>query len=425
MNLNQPHKPFRVLHTADWHLGKMLGDNSREREHGLFLDWLLAVIREQKVDVLIVAGDVFDSANPPQSAVAQYYNFLSQLTRDGGCTAVIIAGNHDSPAHLEAPREVLKPLGVRVVGLWPEDPALACIALPNIADPAVVIAAAPFLRDRDLRIGVAGQTTQEISQALVRGIQECYASIAAAAQQCARPGVPILATGHLTVAGSSPSESEREIHIGGLGAVGAEVFSETFAYVALGHLHRPQSAGRDCVRYSGSPIPLSFGEITDQKEVRLLEFAGGRLQTQQALRVPQFRPLIRLAARHAELKSILDQFVPPQSDLPAWLEVEVEDPVPGEDLYETARACTLGKNFEVLRVVISRSQVADDSSLHDDATLQDAAELLSDPAHIFQMRLHQEPGLSAEDREALSLAFSELCSLLQEQERAAASPTAP
>src|SRR5260221_6517283 len=101
---------YRVLHTADWHLGKMLGQHSRQEEHQRVLAFLLQGIREQNDDLFAIAGDIFDSAKPPQIAEAQYYDFLSALFRQGGCSVIIVAGNHDSPAHLEAPRQVLKAL---------------------------------------------------------------------------------------------------------------------------------------------------------------------------------------------------------------------------------------------------------------------------------------------------------------------------
>ena len=142
---------FRVLHTADWHLGKMLGDYSREEEQGLFLEWLLGVIRDRDVDALVVAGDVFDSAYPPQGALRLYYDFLSALYRTTDCAVVVVAGNHDSATQIEAPKGVLGALRVRVVGAMPEDPEDALVVLPDKEDPRLVVAAVPFLRDRDLR----------------------------------------------------------------------------------------------------------------------------------------------------------------------------------------------------------------------------------------------------------------------------------
>lgn len=276
MNSSSTAKPanaYRVLHSADWHLGKMLGDKSREEEHQHFLAFLLDQIDQLSVDALIIAGDIFDSANPPQSAVRQYFNFLSQLLKTGDCAVVIVAGNHDSPAHLEAPSQLLLAMGAHVVGTLPEDCENLLVPLPNADAPQLVVAAMPYLRDRDLRVGQSGQDMGEIQQALIQGIKNRYEEVEKAAQCWKDRGVPVLVTGHLTVAGASTSDSEREIHIGGLGAVSSGCFPASFDYVALGHLHRPQKAGAEHIRYSGSPLPLSFSEAKDVKEMRLLDFA--------------------------------------------------------------------------------------------------------------------------------------------------------
>ena len=273
MKLTKSAGAFRVLHTADWHLGKLLGDLSREEEHSRFLDFLLETIVAEEVDALVIAGDLFDSANPPQSAQRQYYAFLSQLYAARECAVVVVAGNHDSPAQLEAPRDVLTTLRATVVGRALEDPVLL---LPDSESPRLALAAIPFLRDRDLRSGQMGQGAEAIRQALVDGIARRYSDAGEAVEGL---GVPAMATGHLTVSGAKASDSERDIHVGGLGTVSAKIFPQVFDYVALGHLHRPQACGEaDHIRYSGSPIPLSFSEALDTKSVQIADFgteAGG------------------------------------------------------------------------------------------------------------------------------------------------------
>jgi DNA repair protein SbcD/Mre11 len=407
---------FRVLHTADWHLGKMLGEHSREEEHRRFLSFLLDTIREHSVDLLIIAGDVFDAANPAQSAAAQYYNFLSALFRQGGCSVVIVAGNHDSPAHLEAPRQILKALGAHVVGALPESPSGALVPLPNADSPCLVVTAVPFLRDRDLRTGQSGQSAAEIQRALVEGIKRRYDEVAAAAKPWTDRGVPLLATGHLTVVGSRVSDSEREIHVGGLGAVSPTSFSDAFAYVALGHLHRPQAAGsRETVRYAGSPIPLSFSEAQDRKELRLLDFAEGKLLAQAPLEIPVFRPLAQITATRDSLEELVTNYQPQAADLTAWVEVVVEDPVPGENLYERAQGIVQGRPFEIIRVIGKRTAML--SEIPDTSTegADRVTDLLSEPAKVFDHRLAAEPNLTDAERESLKTVFQELLNLHAEQ----------
>lgn len=415
----KPAGAYRVLHTADWHLGKMLGDHSRAAEHTLFLRFLLQAIQEQAVDLLIVAGDVFDSANPPQSAEAQYYNFLSELFHQGGCAVVVVAGNHDSPAHLEAPRQVLQALGAHVIGAWPASPAEVLVLLPDAKTPRLVVAAVPFLRDRDVRTGQTGQNAAEIQQALVAGITRRYAEAAEAAKPWLEQGIPLLAIGHLTVNGATPSDSERAIHVGGLGAVSAECFPAVFDYVALGHLHRPQSAGgREQVVYAGSPIPLSFGEAEDQKCVRLLDFVDGELASQTTLPIPVARRLAQVRTSRHTLAADMAAFQPGASELAAWVEVVVTDPLAGENLAGRAQELAAGRGFEILRVVNSRSPEVAGPGAPDSGSITDSVNLLAEPAKVFAHRLAQEQALTAEEREGLVIVFQELLNLHAERGRA-------
>ena len=244
---------FRVLHTADWHLGKTLCDHDRLEEHAHFLKFLLRTIAEEKVDTLVVSGDVFDSANPSQAAERLYFEFIAELHGLGHCTAVITAGNHDSPTHLEAPRQVLRALNVRIAGILLDDPAEMLVALPSADNPCVVIAAVPFLRDRDLRTGVLGQTSEEIQRDLHSGLRDRYTRLAEAAECWRERGVPVMATGHLTMLEGIASESERPIHIGGLGAIGADLFPGHFLLWSFG-----ASASPPICRRAGAPALLGF-----------------------------------------------------------------------------------------------------------------------------------------------------------------------
>jgi DNA repair protein SbcD/Mre11 len=412
----KPDGAFRVMHTADWHLGKLLGEHSREEEHRRFLTFLLEAIREQQVDLLLIAGDVFDSANPPQTAEASYYNFLSSLFRHGGCSVIIVAGNHDSPAHLEAPRQVLRALRAHVVGAFPPSPAEALIPIPDANDPRLVVAAVPFLRDRDLRVGQSGQSAKEIQQALVEGIQRRYAEIVDAAKAWTDQGIPLLATGHLTVAGSKGSDSEREIHVGGLGAVSVDCFPSAISYVALGHLHRPQAAGgADTIRYSGSPIPLSFSEARDRKAIHVLDFAGGQLVEQAELEIPLARRLTQIRTTRQSLEADLGKFEPPTCELTPWVELVVEDPVAGENLHERVQELVQDRGFEVIRVLCQRTAPVPGLTATGAMDIEGAGDLLDQPAAVFTRRLAAEPALTDEERTSLTTVFQELLNLHAEQ----------
>lgn len=415
--LGKPPGAYRALHTADWHLGKMLGENSREQEHGRFLDFLLHAIREQNVDLLVIAGDVFDSANPPQAAEAQYYNFLSALFRQGGCSVVIVAGNHDSPAHLEAPRQILKALGAHVLGALPQSAADALVPLPDADSPRLLVAAVPFLRDRDLRIGQSGQSASEIQRALVEGIKRRYDEVAEAAKPWIDQGVPVLATGHLTVVGSTMCDSEREIHVGGLGAIGTDCFPEAFSYVALGHLHRPQAAGgREIVRYSGSPLPLSFSEAKDVKAVRLLDFNQGKLVAQAELQIPLTRHLAQISATRQSLESAIQTFQPPPGELSAWVELVIEDPLAGENIFEHAQVLARARGFEVIRVISKPTTTLSGMTAAGISDADGIADLLAEPVKVFAHRLEAESSLTQGEKESLTTVFLELLNLHAERD---------
>lgn len=408
--INKSDDTFRVLHTADWHLGKTLNDQPRDKEHKLFLNWLLKIIDEGAVDVLVIAGDVFDSANPPQSAQKRYYNFVSQLYKNTNCSLIVTAGNHDSPLQLEAPRQVLHALGAHVVGFLPEDPASRLIVLPSPDNPRLVIAAIPFLRDRDLRKGYAGQDASDIQQALTAGIKRRYEETAEAATKWSEKGVPVLATGHLTVMGTSKSDSEREIHIGGLGDVGADVFPDIFSYVALGHLHRPQTP-RERVCYSGSPIALSFSEANDTKEVQILDFADGTLKEQTSIRVPVFRKLAQIRTSWDDLSEAISNFNPDTGKLETWVEVVVKDAGLDEDINEIVQNLAIGRDFKVLKVLRESATLPEGMRIEGRSDDEAIETLLDNPTKVFEHLLEQDSNMNKKHKQELKIVFAQLLDL--------------
>ncbi len=401
---------MKILHTADWHLGKLLNDQSRDDEHALFLDWLLDVVKQEEIDAIIVAGDIFDTANPPQSALQRYYDFVSRLFAQGECELIIIGGNHDSAAQLEAPRQVLNSLKTHVVGFLPEAPEDRVLYLPEEKNPEVAIALIPFLRDRDLRVGRAGETADEIRAQLAEGISARYAETAEVIKS-AGISCPVIATGHLTVVGSETSDSERDIHIGGLGSVTPNHFPETFDYVALGHLHRPQAADKASrVRYSGSPIALSFSESNDKKEVRILTLDENGIR-QAGLAIPVFRQLAQIRTKSSDLEKSLEAFNGSAGRLRPWVELIVEDAMLDDNL--TARVAELiaDRDFDVLKVIRGRADALVAMSAEDVTDDEAIESLLDQPVHVFDHLLDQQEELSEKEVEELKLAFTHLVEL--------------
>ena len=288
-----------VLHTADWHLGARLADRTRLDEHQHFLDWLLDEVRARGVHLLIVAGDVFDQANPPIVAREQYFRFLARLYRETDAQAVIVAGNHDSVGVIEAPGSILATLRVQVVGRPRSAEALSLPIRGSTGEVEAWVMAVPFLRGPDLPAATGGETVKERHERLVSGVRHWYAAALEAVDARAEPHQARIATGHLFAAGGALSDTERGFQVGHQSGVPADAFPEGLDYVALGHLHRPQDVpGAPCpMVYPGSPIPMSFAELVYDQGVELLRFDGRELVERERVPIPAF-PAVPAPRRH-------------------------------------------------------------------------------------------------------------------------------
>jgi exonuclease SbcD len=316
---------MKILHTADWHLGKRLEQFERTTEHQMFLDWLLGFIQAHSIDVLLVAGDIFDSGNPSNEALKLYYDFLLQVKNTYCKRVIIIGGNHDSVSTLNAPKTLLQYLNIHVIGGVPENHLEQIIPIHNQHNEVeLVICAVPFLRDRDIRLSIAGESTEEREARIKLGISNHYQELVPYVLTYKEQGIPIIATGHLYAAGAEPSDSEKEIHVGSLGQIAASQFPAEFDYIALGHLHRPQLVNKlEHIRYSGSPIALSFSENEDIKQVLVIDVEKGKELRINKHEIPVFRKLIRLKGNLNELKDKISQIKEVNSELPAWIELQL------------------------------------------------------------------------------------------------------
>ena len=287
---------MRILHTSDWHIGHRLYERRRIEEHRQFLDWLLTTLQENAVDVLLVAGDIFDTALPSSEATDLYYQFLFRLYNETHAHAVITAGNHDSPTRLAAPHEFLRMGRIHVVGLASE-PAECVISLPS-ENPSIAIAAVPYLSENELS-HISFETEPERAERYRERMKAFYRQCV----ECMPPGVPKILMGHLFVHGGEESGSERNIQIGGATAMQISDFPDDVAYVALGHLHRPHaiSGAAPPVQYAGSPLPLRFNEANYTKKVYLLDVpTAGDVQAEE-IEVPVFKELRTVAGNLDEV----------------------------------------------------------------------------------------------------------------------------
>ncbi|MEB3299815.1 MAG: exonuclease SbcCD subunit D C-terminal domain-containing protein [Candidatus Sericytochromatia bacterium] len=347
---------MRILHTSDWHLGRQLIQKSRDDEFEAFLAWLAALLVEERVETLVIAGDLFDTTTPSHVAQGQYYDFLRKARQTSCRHIIVVAGNHDSPSLVDAPRDLLEALDITVVGGAPQDPA-GCVRLLRDAQghPELIACAVPFLRDRDLLTSEAGETSVDREQRLLSGIRSYYARTAAAAvtlREAHGAGLPILATGHLFAAGGTIVDDDgvRDLYVGGIGAVPTTAFPEAFDYVALGHIHRPQAVGgSDRIRYSGAPLAMGFGEAGQTKSVSLVDLEPGNI-TVRTRPVPQRRRLLRLAGDRLMLERALGDLAREKEALPAWIEATYRDTALHPDLREGLETILAGTPHELLRL---------------------------------------------------------------------------
>lgn len=294
---------MKILHTADWHIGKKLHKFDLHEDFNLFVKWLTKLVKEEAIDVVLVSGDIFDLANPSAEARRQYYRTLNAL-RTTNCKIIITGGNHDSPSMLDAPSEILKELNVSILGGMPAEAKDCLIPLKNNeGQTELIVAAVPFLRDSDLRTTGDGIIYESRIEAIKKGIEKIFLNLA---ECCADqyPDVPVIAMGHLYTAGISVSDSERDIQIGNQAAFEAGQFGSHFSYIALGHIHKPQRVTAAVPAfYSGSPLPLSFSERKDDKRVLLLDTHKDFEPV--SIPVPSFRQLIRIRGTLTDIKNKL------------------------------------------------------------------------------------------------------------------------
>jgi len=391
----------RILHTADWHIGKQLHKYNLEADHQLFFDWLIEVIREREIDLLLVSGDIFDTSFPSNASLSLYYKFLTQLL-PLNCRIVITGGNHDSPGVLNAPREILAHLRIDVVGDVTGFPAACYIPFPEWK---LAVAAIPYLREADLRRSVSASGYSDRAAQIREGISQYYRDIVDYHGQH-HPEHGLIGMGHLHVAGAQTSESEREIHIvGNLAAFGLEQFPGGFEYIALGHIHKPQKLN-DIVRYSGSPVPLSFSERKDPKYVLELGFEDGRLKTIEPLAVPVSRELKSFTGTLDEVRRQLQAYSP-VFPLEALVEVHVIEENYSPDT--SLRFEQMLAEFSEAEFRIIKPRLTFENRRKDAADLFATGVEIEDlsPRQVFIKRLENEV-LEEEMREKLLSAFDEL-----------------
>ena len=360
---------IRILHTADWHLGQTFFGYDRTQEHEHFLDWLAGVLPKNKIDVLIVAGDVFDVSNPSAASQRMFYRFIHRVTTENPrLQLVVVAGNHDSAARLESPLPLLQEMRTEIKGIVRKqngkiDYEHLLVELKNAAGEVEALClAVPFLRQGDYPV------VETEGNPYAEGVKELYARLLKYALKKRTDGQALVAVGHLLATGSEIAEKDHSerIIIGGLESVSPESFPEQIVYTALGHIHKAQRvSGRENIRYAGSPLPMSFAEKHYHHGVVKVTLDEGWAVEIEKL---EYTPLVRLlsipATEAAAPDEVLDELrgleLPEDEPMP-YLEVKVKLSEPEPMLRQQVEEILEGKPVRLARIVSFYRQAAEGS----------------------------------------------------------------
>lgn len=404
---------MRLFHTSDWHLGQSLHGQERDFEHACFLDWLLGQLHLRQPDALLIAGDIFDTVNPPVKAQERLYDFIVQAhEQQPKLQIVMIAGNHDSGSRIELPAALMRRLRTHALGRvqWLDEGQLDAerLLIPLTNSRGKVAAwclALPFLRAAEV-------TGPQLGDDYLQGITQVHQQLIGAAQKKRKKDQALIAISHAHMAGGAVSEdSERSLIIGNAEALPAKLFDKSISYVALGHLHKPQKVNReDRIRYSGSPIPLSFAEISYPHQVLEVEFQGSELVSVEARPVPRAVALQRVGP--APLGELLEQLAElPVIDLlddpnrQPWLEVRVRLDEPQPDLRQQIEGALHGKAVRLVR--ISTEYAGKGPAEDDDQVFVELAQMT--PQDLFSRAWEQAYGNLADEQ-----ALADFALLLQD-----------
>ncbi|HJG71779.1 MAG TPA: exonuclease SbcCD subunit D C-terminal domain-containing protein [Bacteroides fragilis] len=360
---------IRILHTADWHLGQTFFGYDRTQEHEHFLDWLAGVLTKNKIDVLIVAGDVFDVSNPSAASQRMFYRFIHRVTTENPrLQLVVVAGNHDSAARLESPLPLLQEMRTEIKGIVRKqngkiDYEHLLVELKNAAGEVEALClAVPFLRQGDYPV------VETEGNPYAEGVKELYARLLKYALKKRTDGQALVAVGHLLATGSEIAEKDHSerIIIGGLESVSPESFPEQIVYTALGHIHKAQRvSGRENIRYAGSPLPMSFAEKHYHHGVVKVTLDEGWAVEIEKL---EYTPLVRLlsipATEAAAPDEVLDELrgleLPEDEPMP-YLEVKVKLSEPEPMLRQQVEEILESKPVRLARIVSFYRQAAEGS----------------------------------------------------------------
>lgn len=414
---------MKVLHTSDWHLGQQFYEHDRRDEHAAFFTWLLNTLVEQHIDILLVAGDIYHTATPSASAENQLYQFIKDAKkRCPQLHVVIIAGNHDSANRILAAQPLLAQFDTHVVGRFdvsaPSDITLEI----NTNNKRAVVVAMPFLRNSD--ISSLCQTKNGPSYA--HGVAKAYASALEHAYSINEQNSPLIVMGHLHAKGGDiSSDSERNLVIGGEESISANVFGTKANYVALGHLHKAQKVAKnEAIRYSGTPIPMSFSERNYTHQVNVIEFKNDEKQSISTsvnpLYIPRSAEVIILPKGEClPLKELCEQIKALDTSnytIAPYLRVKLKSSDTDTSFREQIEQALEGKNVKFCGIERVREQATTSDS---SAVFEDLSEIeMLNPLNLLEQAFANDKDMAGQAvPNELKALLNDVVSELTEQEQ--------
>lgn len=413
---------MRILHTSDLHLGRTLYGVQRHNTFVRLMDWLIETVRRESVDCVILAGDIYDSSTPPNAAQTLYYDFLANLLKHTECrNTIVVGGNHDSATLLNAGGRLLSALNITVVGDAAENPADEAVLVRDAQGRVqAAVLAVPYLRERDVRVSFEHETETDRAARIIEGTRRHYeAVLEAALRKIADTGldpeaVPMIATGHLFAASAAAGGEERNLYVGSLGEVPADIFNERIDYAALGHIHRAQMVGGNPTRrYCGSPLALDFSERQSAKGVLIVD-VDARSVAVREVPVPAFDRLERVRGSAEEILAELDRLK--AENEPILCEAVLDRGAADPGLAEACRTAVAGTSVQLVRVInqsLLSARITEEDHITDVEALT--------PEQMFELRLAKERDLDDNARQKLRQAHELILAELRES----AAPEAP
>lgn len=394
---------MKILHTSDWHIGKQLHKYDLSKDLNYFFEWLVNYIKTESIDVLLISGDIFDQANPSQAAYKQYYDLLKKLI-NLDCKIILTGGNHDSASVLNAPKELLKAFDISVIGGSIEDPSEMFVQVEKNGE-KIVVAAIPFLKDRDVRKSVEGETYATKIEQIKMGLQTYFSNINLHYNNNHSDEVFILMA-HLYVQGSQLSDSERDIQIGNQAGIEPLIFEGIPHYVALGHIHKPQVISRtNNIHYCGSPISLSFSEKEDCKQINIIHVEQNKISNVEIIPIPKHRNLITFEGNLHEVTHLIEAYTEGTTliSLAEIIVNEESESLEKRQAFEELIASQPNKNIEIVKSRLNfKSKIRGATDAFSVGT--DVADVT--PMQMFEKKLELQSGM--ENIEELKNAFREI-----------------